>query len=186
MHRIAVNLVFEDELSQAVMETLLKIRSRDFEVGTVYSCHGFGQIKKRISGFNAGAAYGNPFFVLTDLDQNICPLKLIESWLYVPVNPRLLFRVAVHEIESWILADSANLVNYLEVDENVIPAFPDSLPDPKQQLLNIVKKSKRRNIKEGILPSNETAVIGPCYNLLLCGFVRKIWNWENAQDRPRA
>jgi hypothetical protein len=46
-----------------------------------------------------------PVFLITDLDNIQCANVLVENWRNnLHVNPGLKFRVAVREIESWILA----------------------------------------------------------------------------------
>ena len=103
MKPIPVNLATEDELSETVLLKVLKHLNR-FAVGNCYRRGGYGYLRKTISGWN-GAARGIPFVLLTDLDDCECPQKLLETWLGTTRHPNLLFRVAVREVESWLLAD---------------------------------------------------------------------------------
>ncbi|HEX9971235.1 MAG TPA: hypothetical protein VGD14_04115 [bacterium] len=98
---VIINLAFEDPLHEAVLR---KIFSQfNFAVGKCFSHGGYGYLKTKIQGFN-NAARVTPFLVLTDLDQVECAPILIKEWLPVPKHPNLLFRVAVREVESWVLA----------------------------------------------------------------------------------
>ena len=105
---IPIHLVVEDELSEAVLREMLRQSGRSFAVGAAYQGGGFGYLRKNVKGFNHGAK-GIPYFLLTDLDKNECAPMLIRGWLTVPLHPNLIFRVAVHEVEAWILADRGSI-----------------------------------------------------------------------------
>ncbi len=171
---IPVNLVVEDPLSEAVVRRLL--RDLPFAVGTCYGRQGFGYIRKRIGVFNH-AARTCPFLVLTDLDTGECAAALIRVWLVERRDPNLLFRVAVREIESWLLADATGVAAFLGISLRRIPANPDSLVDPKKVLIDLARTSRRRDLRNAIVPRpGSTAVIGPDYNGVLTGFVLNNWN----------
>jgi len=106
MNPIPLSLVFEDQISEFVMMKLA-IRTEKFVIANSYSEGGFGYIKKNIAGFNE-ASKGYPFFVLTDLDIVDCAPTLIENWLREPAHPNLIFRIAVREVEAWLLAELVN------------------------------------------------------------------------------
>src|ERR1044071_4432659 len=104
MPPIPINLAMEDAVSEAVLQKVLRENRQEYAPATVYSRGGNGYIKRTISGFN-NAAKGTPFLVLTDLDTYECPAALVADWLKVPKHSNLLFRVAVTEVEAWLLAD---------------------------------------------------------------------------------
>jgi hypothetical protein len=144
---------------------------------------GFGYLRTRVEGWNR-AAQGCPFLLLTDLDQGACPATLIAEWLKQPRHPNLLFRVAVREIEAWLLADATNFAAFTQVDAGRIPPEPESLPDPKATLAELVRRSKSRLIRGDIVPSpGSTAKQGPGYNGTLGEFVRERWSPEAAAAR---
>ncbi|MEO8096155.1 MAG: hypothetical protein ABI811_00525 [Acidobacteriota bacterium] len=177
---IPLNVAIEDELSEAVLRRLLESANRGYAIGTAYGRSGFGYLKKTIPGWNA-AAGGNPFAVMTDLDQHTCPPQLLEDWFHVPKHPNLIFIVAVREIESWLLADSANLADFLNVSAKHIPNGVEGLNDPKGTLINIARRSRKRSIKDRIVPRNgSTAQQGPDYNGCLIEFATGSWNIGSA------
>ena len=156
MNPIPINLAVEDELSDFVMRRVLHDVG-GYSVGMTYGRGGYGYLRKTVCGWNA-AAKGCPFAVLTDLDKYSCPAALIADWLPVPMHPNLLFRVAVREIESWLLADQKSLSSFLGVPERNISQQPDELPDPKAFLVNIARNSRRSLVRESIVPrSGSTA-----------------------------
>ena len=177
---IPVNLAVEDELSEAVIRRLLRNSKRKYAIGTVYGRNGFGYLRKTIVGWNS-AARGIPFLVLTDLDTYPCPTALIEDWISGHQHPNLLLRIAVREIESWVLADPANISHFLRVKPHTIPPNPDSLPDPKRALIETASRSRSRDIRDRIVPRRtSTAKHGPDYNGCLIEFVSESWNIRSA------
>lgn len=140
MTPIPVNLAIEDELSEVVLRQLLTFVGRDYHVGIAYRRGGSGYLRRTVSGWNS-AARTTPFIVLTDLDEYVCPRALIDDWLTETQHPNLIFRVAVKEVEAWLLADSKHLSSYLGIRSSLIPTDPDSLPDPKATIIEVVRSS---------------------------------------------
>jgi hypothetical protein len=182
---IFINLVFEDELSEFVLSKLLSSFGNKYQSVHSYNGRGFGYIKSNINGFNQ-ASKTIPFLVLTDLDKHTCPLKLRNEWFSGAPNPNMIFRVAVREVESWILADIEGFSKYTGVSETIFPRNPELENDPKQTLINIAKRSRRRYIREDIVPINENAKIGPNYNVRLMDFVLSYWNIDIAMKRSES
>jgi hypothetical protein len=176
MSPIPVNLVIEDELSEIVLRALLDHVNREYFVGTAYGRKGFGYLRSTITGWNEGAR-GTPFVLLTDLDCNVCAPTLIREWLRVPIHPNLLFRVAVREVEAWLLADRGNIARFLSVSEARVPVVCDGLADPKRELIELARKSRSRDIRQRLVPKRgSTAKQGPDYNGCLGAFVKHHWN----------
>jgi len=184
MSPIPVHLAVEDDLSELVIRRLLIDTGRDYSVGNVFGRGGFGYLRSTARNWNAAAAAGTPILLLTDLDHHPCPSGLIEDWLDVEPHANLVFRVAVREVESWLLADREGFAEFLGISDAVIPLQPDQIPDPKQSLVNLARRSRRRTLRESIVPRNgSTAVQGPDYNGCLGGFVRDHWNRHAALER---
>lgn len=181
MTDIPINLVFEDVLSEAVLKEMLKQSQRPFSVGNCLNQRGNGQMKKNISGFNK-AAKGMPYLVLTDLDNADCPLVIISEWLTQPKHPNLLFRIAVKEVEAWLLAHREAFAKFLGISIDLIPGDVDQISDPKQLLINLAKESKKRTLRDAIVPEpKSTAKIGKDYNGQLIQFVNQSWQVASAQ-----
>jgi hypothetical protein len=183
MTDININLVVEDALSEAVAREILRQSGRSFVIGRPLNRRGSGNIKNIISGLN-NAAKGTPYFVLTDLDNIECPLALISNWLpQQSRHPNLIFRVAVREVEAWVLADRQAFSEFLGIPIQSIPINVDRIDDPKQFLVNLARKSKKRIIREAIVPApNSTAQIGKDYNGQLVQFVQQNWKIDEAKS----
>jgi hypothetical protein len=177
---IPINLATEDELSEAVVRRLLGFAGRGYEIGTAYRRGGFGYLRRTIAGWNR-AAQGVPFIILTDLDEHACPKALIDDWLTEPLHQNLLFRVAVREVEAWLLADRESLSRFLVVGEHLVPASPESIKDPKAALIELARKSKSAVMRDRIVPNRgSSAKQGPDYNGCLVEFVETRWNVRSA------
>lgn len=183
MIHIPVNIAIEDELSEVVLTQLLRFSGRGYSIGTAYRRGGYGYLKRTIQGWNR-AASTTPFLVLTDLDDAPCPSKLLADWLSEPVHSNLVVRIAVREVESWLLADPNGLAAYLRVNVRFMPEHPDQLTDPKAKLVDIARKSRSTDIKSRIVPrAGSTAKQGPDYNACLSAFVRQNWDIKLAIER---
>lgn len=182
MQPIPINLAVEDFLSEAVLRKILRFTRKPYATGTCFCKGGYGYLKKNIQGFNH-AAKTTPFLVLTDLDNIECPPTLIKEWLPHPKHPNLLFRVAVREIEAWLLAHREAFAKFLGIKTHSIPSNVDTISDPKQFLLSLAKKSKKRQLREAITPApGSTARVGPDYNGQLGLFVERVWDVATASQ----
>ena len=144
---IPIHLAVEDSLSEWVVRRALASRPSAYEIRTVHSRGGFGVLKRQISAYNL-AARRTPFLVLTDLDQHPCPPELISNWLSHPKDPQLLLRVAVREVEAWLLADTDGLTAFLGLRKAISIPHPEMLPDPKLHLLRLAEARPRRDLRE--------------------------------------
>jgi hypothetical protein len=179
MTTIYITLAVEDSLSETVARKILKQSDKNYCVINCLGRKGFGYLKTKINKFNE-ASKQLPFFVLTDQD-NGCPPEKIDSWLKCKANSNFIFRIAVMEIESWVMADRDSFSEFLGIAKANIPYKMDELPDPKQFLLNMTQKSRKRRLKEDIIPiPGSTAKIGPDYNACISDFVRDRWNVRKA------
>ena len=144
---------------------------------------GKAYLQKHIKGFN-NAARATPFFVLTDLDTISCAPLLIRQWLPTRTHPNLLFRVAVTEAESWIMADRNGLAEFLGIQAAAIPAHPDTVQHAKEALVSLAGRSTKKDVREALVPArNSSAKVGPDYNARLGLFVEQRWCLDEAKKR---
>jgi hypothetical protein len=174
-----MHIVYEDEVSRAVIERLLGAFPESMSIAMRHPAHGFGNIKSNMAKYNAASQH-IPFLVLTDLDASPCAPELISDWLPGQKAPLMLFRIAVREVESWLIADREGFSDFLGISSTNITRNPDALPDPKAEVFRLVRKSRSRSLKEDILPAAQSRV-GPGYNDALPKFIRNGWNAESAR-----
>lgn len=169
-------------MHEAVIEKILAASSQTYLVGVRYNGGGFGWIQKRINGFNM-AAKGMPYLVLTDLDRHECAPALINAWLTGPQNQNLLFRVAVRQVEAWLLACRSNFAHFAGVEEHLIPADTDRIENSKKFLIDLVRRSGNPKLRSDIVPARgSTAKVGPNYNGRLISFVERYWDPTVAKE----
>ena len=180
MSKIYINIAIEDDLSDAVIRKILTQSESSFEIANSYTRGGFGYLKKHINSFN-NAAKTTPFLVLTDLDTAECPPALIKEWLPYPKHPNLIFRVAVREVEAWLLADNAGFAKYIGIQKDKVPHDVEAIADPKQTLVNLTRKSRNKKLREAIVPrTGNQAKQGPDYNGSLIPLGTNHWNIKEA------
>ena len=174
----------EDAPSLEVAKRLLEFANANFAKNLKFvdgfpsNTHGAVRIRQRVQSLVQMARSGQASLVLTDLDEVACAPSLIREWSggALEIPKRLLFHVAVKEIESWVLADRAAFARYLGIPIKNFTMQPDQLRDPKNSLLNVIrKKGKKKWLKE-MLPQRGSAAIGPLYNEKLCKFIRVYWD----------
>lgn len=182
MESVPIHLAVEDILSETLLRVLLDQSGRDYAVGKCFQRGGFGYLKKTARGFNR-AAKGTPIIMLTDLDRAACPPALIADWLPMPRHPNFLFRVAVHEVESWILADREAFARFLGIRQEKVPLNPDEIIDPKVELIRLSQQTRNRELRRAIIPPPRSVrTQGPDYNGRLSGFVLDHWSAERASS----
>jgi hypothetical protein len=171
----------EDELSEAVADRLVLDANHGLRVAVRIRRQGNGYLRKKFLDL-AKIAYKIPVLLLTDLDRIDCPPTLLANWRGERMLPEgMIFRVAVREIEAWLLADREGFSRFTGVQLDKVPQYPESLDDPKQTLLSLVRRYGNRDIKDGILPERgSSAKIGYAYNQTLSRFVQDAWSVTNA------
>ncbi|MFA6020548.1 MAG: hypothetical protein WC722_09825 [Rhodospirillales bacterium] len=177
-----IALATEDTLSEEVGLRLVAELGRAFSVQHKFRKGGNGYLKANLSKF-CQVAERQPTLLITDLDNATCPVSLISEWkgrLRIP--PQLFFRVAVREIESWLLADHTAMRKFLGLRSATgIPKQPDFLSDAKQTLLNLARKAPREIRNNLCLESGSVASQGLGYNTCLSVFIRDNWDPARAE-----
>lgn len=144
--RPVVTAAVEGLTDEAVAERL--INHAGGKLGNVHGRRGKGFLRRQIDGYGQ-AARRSPWLVLVALDMDAeCPVGLVRIWLEKPGNTFLCFRVAVREVESWLLADRETLAAYLHVRSGRIPSNPERLEDPKRVVIDVASRSTSRAIRE--------------------------------------
>lgn len=133
---------------------------------------GVTNLQKNLSRYTQIARL-HPVLCLADTDGQ-CALQLREQWLPANAPNHFHLRLAVPEIESWIMADRKALGSFLGIAPSTIPDHPDDLPDAKQTIINLAKRSRQRHIRQELV-SGQGSRRGAGYNTHLRGFVARDW-----------
>ena len=175
---ILVQVDAEDTLLRFIGERLLG------EFGSKYQIDGAPQIhrnsksgmKKDAPAWNRAAMFGTVRLALMDMDslaypQNPkeCPETVIRCVLKnEPKSENFLFRIAVYEAESWLLADWPGIKKYFGMKANG-EECPDSLKNAKEHIAQYVPLKWRKRI-----------------NKHLVDFARDKWNPTRAAKRSKS
>ena len=120
MRSYGVLLAVEDILSAAVATKILK--KFGFEIAKTIGYRGNSYLRKKAKGLNQNARKPYDVFMLTDLDSpKICPIELIQCWVKDSLNSGFFLRIAVMEVESWVMADQSAFAEFLRVPIQEVP-----------------------------------------------------------------
>lgn len=169
-----ITLAVEGSSDEAIARKLLA--TCGFSVENAYVQGGKSRLDQKLSAFNAAAEYSF-WFVLRDLDQDAdCAPHLLRD-LLPTAAPKMCFRIAIHAADAWLMADQKNLGQFLGVPMNKVPRTPDSLIAPKTELVNLARKSKKKQIREDMVPREKaTTTVGPAYVSRVIEFADAYWD----------
>ena len=181
MSASVLSAAVEGLVDEAVLRRI--VEQAGGETGTVYGHRGKTYLRRRISGFNQAARY-SPWVVLVDLDEDAeCAPTLRAEWLPDPASG-LCFRVAIREVEAWLLADAETLAHFLSVARRAVPDDPESLAHPKAAMVNLGRRSRRGAIRKDMVPRRGSGrAVGPAYTSRLVEFASTAWRPEVAAER---
>lgn len=178
---VPITLAVEGQLDSMVAARLL--RHCGLAPGDVHGLGGKGLIDKRLAAYNS-AARRSPWLVLRDLDHDApCAPDLVDR-LLPDKAPRMLLRVPVRSIESWILADSVGFAGRFGVSHGKVPRSPDENPSPKAAMISLFRASRLRWVREDMCPGpTSKARVGIRYTTELADFVSTNWSPSGAARR---
>jgi len=175
---LPVEIVVEGLADEVVVKRLLDHVGLPY--GHTYGMKGKEHILKALRNYNQAARY-SPWVVVVDLDDEpACAPLLVRQYLPHP-SVGMKFRVAVRAVEAWLLADKDTLAKFLAVPQNRFPSQPEADPDPKATLIGLARQSRRREIREDMVPRpGSGAKVGPAYTARLIEYVTQ----SSSQWRP--
>jgi len=137
-------------------------------------------LDRELPAFNR-AARGSPWLVLRDLDHDAgCAPAFLRERRFRP-EPWMCFRLAVREMEAWLMADRRALARFLGIVASRIPADPDAEPDPTGTLVALARSARSRRIREAMVPrAGIAARVGILYESTIIEFAREHWSLERA------
>lgn len=182
--QVIITCAVEDDIDEAV--ALHLIADAGAAAGPVHGNKGQPYLLKNLRGFNNAARHA-PWLVLLDLDTDAeCPPAFVTRHLPSPAA-RMSLRVAVREVESWLIADRQAFARFIGVPVRRLPLDPDALENPKQFVVNLARRSRKTDIKEDLVPSqNSGRTIGRGYPSRLIEFVRDHWSPTRAEPASQS
>ncbi len=179
IHRVTAAV--EGLVDEAVVSVLC--REVRVELGPVYGKQGKNYIDRKLRGFNNAAKYAD-WLVLRDMNHDASCAPELKTRLLPQPATNMKFRIAVREVEAWLLADRKRFARYLSVPQSSLPTAPESLDSPKQEVVRLASMSRRRAIREDMMPSPGSGTReGPAYASRLVEFVYEQWDPFEAAKR---
>lgn len=179
-----VFVVGEDELCCAIADALIAHSGIAANIQQRIVTGGAGPFRQKILAMNNVAKNVMPVLMVADADQAACVVTQRNAWLPRDVSQRLSMRLAVREAEAWVLADHIGFSKFAVLSKDLFPGNPEAEADPKQALLALVKKSKRRELRDEMLPGRgATSPVGLGYNVHMTDFVKNHWDVGRAVNR---
>ena len=165
----AISMLVEGRTDAAIARCILA--HVGIAVGESYGQTGKPDLLRLLPRLNHAARYV-PYIVLADLDHSAdCAPTAVANWLPRP-SEGMRLRVAVRAAEAWLLADAERLAGFLHVSGALIPHDPDSVDDPKAELVRLARRSSKPAILEDMVPrQGGGARIGPSYASRIIEFV---------------
>jgi hypothetical protein len=140
---------------------------------------GGNEFWRRAAGFNKAGRHQR-VVGLVDLEQAACPLLLLKR-----MRPRLSegfqLRIAVRMLESWLLADRQAMAAFLGVAIDRLPREPDLEAHPKRTLVELARRSRKRWIREALVPEGTGAAVGHTFTPVIGGFIDGQWHVSRAR-----
>jgi len=170
---------FDDEAVARKICATLGISVADF-----YPARGKTKLDPKIRAYNQAAAFV-PWLVLRDLDADApCAGALCRQLLQDPAD-QMMLRIPVRSIESWLLSDVNSIAAFLKVSATLLPGDPETLSNPKRELVNLARRSRSKIIRDSMVPLEGFSVsIGPDYTTRLVEYAR--WHWDPLRAAERS
>jgi hypothetical protein len=159
------------------------VRATDHEIGPIHVKDGKQALLQKLHGYNAAALFV-PWLVLVDLNGDApCAPPFVAQHLPTPKG-NMLFRVAVRQVEAWLLADRARFARFLRVSPAKLSNDPDSLPNAKRVVGELAHQSTDRRIREEVAPRPGSGLqVGPAYVARMIEFIGLAWEPDEAAVR---
>jgi len=180
---MTVTIVVEGETDRPVAHKLAL--DAGFPLHTIYNARGKPNLDRDLLRYNQ-AARTSPWFVLRDLDADQrCPGEVVSALVRKP-GRWMALRLAVREMESWLLADAPALARFLGVPPSRIPTNPDAEPDPKQSLVNLARRSSSRELRSMAPQAGHSSPVGPLYASAVIRFATNYWSVDRAEEHSES
>lgn len=177
---VIVTGAVEGDLDEALLRRILAYAG--LSLGKVYGRTGKQSLLQSIEGYNSAARF-SLWIVLIDLNGDFDCAPVCVQHLLPSQSENMYLRVAVRAAEAWVLGDRQRIAEWLGISLSRIPANPDSLAYPKQELVNLARRSRRRTLQSDLVPREGSGrAVGPLYTSRLIDFIQDETNgWRPDQ-----
>ena len=176
--RYAVEGPTDEPLAKRLIEAV------DMNPTATFIAGGKPKLDPKLPGYNAAGRH-SAWLVLRDLDHDDagrCVPSLVQSLLGGSPNSGMCFRLAVRAAEAWLLADSDGCSRFFKVSKAIVPRDVEMLPNPKESLVDMCRRSRSRRVREDMVPRHGSGRrVGESYAVLVRQFVEEEWEPQRAR-----
>lgn len=176
---MGIPALVEGHLETVFLPVVLRQIGRGDLQPTIRDARGGSGFWKAAVRYNQAGRHG-VVIGLADLEKAECASSLFVAHLRRK-NPGFHLRIAVRMLESWLMADRAAMADFLRIPISSIPIEPDSEGHPKRKLVDLVRKSTSKTIRDAMLPQDSGGTVGPEYVPTMTEFISGRWRAEQAR-----
>jgi hypothetical protein len=179
---VKVHLYVEGELEEPVARKI--IREAGLRVSGLENKRGKVPFMRDLPALMETVTANQPCFALRDLDLDApCAGVFLERNRFAKQSG-LVFRLAIRETEAWLMADRAAFSAFLGVEEGDVPATPEKLDEPKEEIVRLAKTLKAGPRRNALVPRlGSGRIVGPDYTATLADFARGDWSPKRSARR---
>lgn len=177
------SVAVEGKVDEAVARRILAEVGALEPAPTIYVTQGKSNLRRKVAAYNR-AASRFPWLVLVDLDTWLqCPSTMRQQWI-PEASENMCFRIAVPQIESWLIADRAGIARYLQVSLDLVPTDIEHRQNAKDVLVSLATRSRNRAIREDMVyyVNGVATRPGKAYTTRMMEFAEKYWNVRAAAE----
>lgn len=173
------SVLVEGSLEEPVARRLLSATGH--KVDRLFVCDGKDDFMERWADFAAGPGAR---FGIRDLDHDS---DCAPTWLasrQLGLGSKVLLRLAVREIEAWLLADRERFTRHFGCSLTEISKKPDTLGEPKEHVVELMKRSSNHEFRLRLVPRRGGGrTVGEGHTTLLGQFAADVWRPREAAKR---
>ncbi len=180
---MAVVIVGESDLDLVVLQRLCA--NAGVRIGRAIARNGKASLDQLVARMVRSSPDVGQWVFVRDLDRDSeCAAAYA---LTHPTPQHVQLRLAVRQIESWLLSDRRSAARFFGVAESRVPRDPEAEVSAKERLVALATGSRFRTVKEGVGRGLGAHVrVGSEYVGMLSEFVREKWSPEAAAENSES
>ena len=142
------------------------------------------KLDPKLHGIQRSSGPNNPWLMLRDLDRDAPCAAALALSLLPQHSAYAVLRIAVREIEAWLLADHAGFSEAFAVATSRLPSAPDECIDAKRAIVEACARSRKSDVRVDMTPrAGSGREVGPAFGSNLMEFASTNWDPDRAAAR---
>jgi len=144
--------------------------------------------RKAVKFNNAAKNIGNQAAIFIGLADQENPANCSPGLIKLHIgriSPNFLLRISEKMLENWLLGDADSFSDFFKVPLDVVrresPCAMEAATHPKTVIVNLVRRSTDRKIREGMTPEpGGKGLVGKEYTHWMTEYIERSWNPQAA------